>query len=312
MTVRPAPTISVVLPLYNHARYIEAALASVLRQTSPADEIILIDDGSTDDGISVAERVLAGTANARIYRQPNQGAHVTINRLVGFSRGVYVAILNSDDLFAPDKLARCREILDARPGIGLLCGALGVIDDDGRRLTKGETVDWLRRARRFHAESGLLQLSLLNENAVATTSNMVFSRSLWASVGGFQNLRYCHDLDFLMAAFARGSVVIDDDHEHMLYRVHAKNTIKENLDRIRMEIAAVIACALCESGGRLFGPVLDRGKMDSFLAFLNNKGMTGLICLLQTLFSDFPSRGAFYDHVADPARSEVLMRGLRT
>jgi hypothetical protein len=114
-----------------------------------------------------------------------------------------------------------------------------------------------------------------------------------------------------MAAFTRGSVMLDEDHEHILYRVHAANTIKENLDRIRVEIAAVLACALCESGGRLLGPVLERSTLDSFFGFLENKGMTGLICLLQTLFSGFASRAAFYDYVADPARAKVLMRGLR-
>ena len=61
-----------------------------------------------------------------------------------------------------------------------------------------------------------------------TTANMVFSRALWKRCEGFQEFRYCHDLDFLLTALSMGTVAIDRDHTNTYYRLHANNTIKEN------------------------------------------------------------------------------------
>ncbi|MGS0980163.1 glycosyltransferase family 2 protein [Burkholderia glumae] len=305
-----AATISVVIPLYNHARYIEGALDSVLSQTSPADEIILIDDGSSDDGYAVAQRVLARVPNARAFRQDNAGAHNTINRAIGISRGDYVAVLNSDDVFAPGKLERCRRVLGALPGTALVAGEIGIMDDHGTRLESGATIDWLARARAFLDDTGLPQLALLNENSVGTTSNMVFSRALWEAAGGFQPLRYCHDLDFLMYAYAHASVHVDRGHEHIVYRVHERNTIKEDLGRVRVEIAAVIAQALEMTGPALFSAKLGADDFDAFRRFLANKAMSDLVLFLQTAARAFASRAAFYAYATDPAQAEAFRSAL--
>jgi glycosyltransferase involved in cell wall biosynthesis len=301
------PTVSVVVPLYNHSRYIGAALESVLTQTSAADEIVLIDDGSTDNGIARAESVLKGHPNARVYRQPNCGAHSTLNTLVRISRGEYVAVLNSDDVFMPTKLARCRKIISEQPGTGLVCGAIELFDGDGQEVTGGPEVDWLDRARAFYNETGLRQLALLNENSVATTSNMVFSRSLWRSSCGFQNLRYCHDIDFLMTAFAYTTVVIDDAHPHIRYRTHATNTIKENVQNVRLELAAVIASTLYTSGQQLLGVDVSSKAIGGFRDFMRNKSCGDLIALFQTLCPGFASRAQFYAFVLAAERREMFL-----
>jgi glycosyltransferase involved in cell wall biosynthesis len=148
-TAPDVPSISVVVPLYNHAQYIEAALESVLSQTSLADEIILIDDGSSDDGFELAERLLADAPYAKTYRQESAGAHNTIDRAIAMSRGDYIAILNSDDVFVPTKLERCRTIIGERPGIGLIADNLGIVNADGMREISGGVVDWLNGAQRL-------------------------------------------------------------------------------------------------------------------------------------------------------------------
>lgn len=305
------PTISVVVPLYNHARYIEAALESVLSQTSPADEIILIDDGSSDNGFALAERVLVKVPQAKAYKQENAGAHNTINRAIGISRGEYIAVLNSDDVFAPTKLERVRAIVRDRPGIGLIAGKPGIMDDNSVRQNTGIAIDWLGRAASFLDETGLPQLALLNENFVATTSNMVFTRALWDAAGGFQPLRYCHDLDFLMFAYANSSVFLDREHEHIIYRVHENNTIKEDLSKVRVEIATVIAQALFASGPQLFSAGLGQRDLTAFLAFLRNKQLTEILCFFQTVLPTFPTRAAFYEYAAD-ARNAAAFRAAVT
>ncbi|MFL9857895.1 glycosyltransferase [Paraburkholderia madseniana] len=305
-----APIISVVVPLYNHAPYIEAALGSVLSQTSAADEIILIDDGSSDNGFELAQQVLSNVPHAKTFRQENAGAHTTINRGIELSSGDYIAVLNSDDLFAPAKLECCRAILRERRDVGLIAGNLGIIDGNGVRLQSGFAIDWLDRARRFLHETKLPQLALLNENFVATTSNMVFARELWRAAGGFQSLRYCHDLDFLMFACANSSVYLDLEEEHIAYRVHPNNTIWEDQSKVRIEVAAVIAQALCAAGPRLFSADLDEQDLAAFLRVLRNRRLTELVSYFQTVFPAFANRAAFYAHVADSSRVAAFQAAL--
>src|SRR5262249_15626438 len=96
--VRVAGLASVILPAYNHAAYIEEAVRSVLAQTWPDVELIVVDDGSTDGTLERARELAAQyPQRMRVIAQANQGAHVAINRGLAEARGDYLAILNSDD-----------------------------------------------------------------------------------------------------------------------------------------------------------------------------------------------------------------------
>ena len=288
---RPRTDIAVVVPLYNHERYISTALRSVLAQTAAAREIILIDDGSSDNGLAIAREVLRDVADCRVRSQPNAGAHATINRAFALTEAPFVAVLNSDDTFAPEKLAWCQDILAARPDTDLIAGRVTLIGERGEALAHGPSAAWLARAHDFADRTGLDRLALLHENHIATTSNMVVSRALWRRVGGFAALRYCHDLDFLMRAYDHGHVVLDRSRVHVRYRVHAANTIGEDARNIRVELAAVIAATLCESGARLL-PAGDAG-FAAFMEVLRAKGLSDLVLYFCAMFYHFESRDAF-------------------
>jgi len=293
---RPRTDIAVIVPLYNHERFVAATLRSLLDQTAAPAEIILIDDGSTDSGFTLARDILHDVPGCRVLTQKNAGAHVTINRAVAMTDAPYVAVLNSDDLFVREKLQWCQEMLAAAPGIDLLAGRVALIDGRGEAMTRGPDADWLARAEKFAHRTGLHQLSLLHENFVATTSNIVFSRAIWRRVGGFAALRYCHDLDFLMRAFDSGRVVLDPHRTHVRYRVHGGNTIAENPHKVRAELAAVIAATLCQSGPR----VLPDGAaaFAAFVEFLRTKQMSELVLYLSAVFPRFETRDAFFAFVA--------------
>jgi glycosyltransferase involved in cell wall biosynthesis len=302
--------ISVVVPLYNHADYIGSALNSLAHQASAADEVIVLDDGSSDDGGERACKALMGRPNARVLRQANAGAHATINRLFEMANGDYVAILNSDDLFAQAKLARCRALITVDPTVDLIVGEAQIIDDKGNVQRTGVAAEWMRRALAFRDAYNLPQLSLLHENWVATTSNMVISKRFWRAAGGFRDLRYCHDLDFLMTAFTHGRVVVDRGITHIQYRVHSRNTIAENLDKIRLEIAAVWANALFEADTRLIGGVRPEG-VGPFVAALESKGLSALICLFQTVRAGLASAPVFYDATLRSVATHAFLDHLR-
>jgi hypothetical protein len=110
-----------------------------------------------------------------------------------------------------------------------------------------------------------------------------------------------------MAAYRHGRVCIDDAAEHIQYRVHVANTIAEDLRKVRVEIAAVIAATLAGCGGlRLLEGPPTQASLGAFMRMLDNKGMTGLVCYLMALSRDFPDRFTFYRHIGLPETQAVL------
>ncbi len=114
-------TVSIITPCYNGARYLRETLASAAGQTRPPLEIIVVDDGSTDDSADIAETF---GAPVRVIRQPNQGESVARNRGLIEARGTHVLFLDADDLIAPEALQRMAVTLEGRPGGVALMGCV--------------------------------------------------------------------------------------------------------------------------------------------------------------------------------------------
>src|ERR1700738_1139741 len=109
--------VSVVLPVYNHERFVTAAIESVLAQSVQPREIICIDDGSSDGSAQAVQDIASRTSRVRCWTRANQGAHRTINEGVRAATSGYVAILNSDDIFHPRRLERGRGGFGAGAGM---------------------------------------------------------------------------------------------------------------------------------------------------------------------------------------------------
>lgn len=129
--------ISVVVPAYNTARFIVETLESIHRQTMPAAEIVVVDDGSTDDTGAVAEAWAAGQgAPVRVVRQPNAGVAAARNRGIREARSAWIAFLDSDDIYEPTALETFRAGHAAFPDTPWIAGDLALVSEDlGRVLT---------------------------------------------------------------------------------------------------------------------------------------------------------------------------------
>src|ERR1700688_3595306 len=127
-------TLSVVLPNYNHAKFVGRALAALLGQERTADEIIVIDDGSTDDSMAVIERIAAAAPAIRLLRNPNNiGVIPTLQRGLEAARGKYVYFAASDDWVFPGFFALALRRLEADRAVGLFCGEAMLIDGGTNR-----------------------------------------------------------------------------------------------------------------------------------------------------------------------------------
>ena len=112
------PKISVVIPVYNGALFIQGALQSVLNHTAPPIEIIVVDDGSTD-GTTDVVRLVNSAVPIRYHRQDNQGPSVARNLGVSLASGDWIAFLDADDIWHPEKLAIQADLIQAHPDVAL-------------------------------------------------------------------------------------------------------------------------------------------------------------------------------------------------
>jgi glycosyltransferase involved in cell wall biosynthesis len=178
-------TLSVVLPNYNHAKFIARALAALLRQERPADEIIVIDDGSTDDSIAVIERIAADAPAIRLLRNPsNIGVIPTLQRGLEAARGKYVYFAASDDWVFRGFFALALRRLEADPDMGLFCGEAMLVDGaNNRPFAVRPAVRPRLRAGRIEA-ARTEQLLRSTDNWILTGS-AIFRRDCVTWAGGF-------------------------------------------------------------------------------------------------------------------------------
>jgi glycosyltransferase involved in cell wall biosynthesis len=126
------PLVSILIPSYNHARFMQACLATVRSQTFQDWEVILLDDGSTDDSVEIAQRLADQDQRIKVYRNSqNLGTYGTEQRALDMSSGPYVAILNSDDLWHPEKLQKQVDQLDNNKSLPLSYTLGAVVGSDG-------------------------------------------------------------------------------------------------------------------------------------------------------------------------------------
>lgn len=179
------PRVAIIIPSYNHAAFLGAAIGSVLAQTFQDWTLLVLDDQSPDNSVEVAKsfddrriRVLVNDRNLGTYGSQQRGVEVTESE--------FVAILNSDDFWEPTKLAKQVALLDLHPQASA-CFTLGwMADADGAILEEDVHADWPT------AEVGDLLPHLLQENRILASS-VVFRRS-GCAVLSHQRFGFCGDV----------------------------------------------------------------------------------------------------------------------
>lgn len=235
-----APLVSVVIPAYGHAAYVERALRSVFAQTYRGLEVIVIDDGSLDGTADVAQRCLVDCPFPHaLVRQANAGAAQAINRGIAQAAGAFVQLLNSDDMLAPERVASMLAATAASAARWAFSG-IAVID------ASDATVDTLADRRAFDlmcATHGVplaetVGFALLTSNVAVSSGNLFFARDLAQEVGPFADYRYNHDWDFCLRALALAEPAWTGAALYR-YRLHGSNTITESAQKARDEAMRV-------------------------------------------------------------------------
>lgn len=176
--------LSVVVTNYNHARFLPAALDALLRQTRPADELIVIDDASTDDSIAVITPYLVRFAAARLVRNPvNLGCIANLNRAIDMVRGDVVFFAAADDVAYPPLFEAGLALLAAHPGAALASARTELMAADGQIVGTLATPAPLRQAG-YIAPDAARRL-LMRDDGWFTGNTTLYRRAPLAAAGGF-------------------------------------------------------------------------------------------------------------------------------
>jgi len=211
-----SPLVSVIVPCYNHERYVEKAVLSVLDQSYSRIQLIVIDDGSHDESVerlkSLQERF-----GFTLICQENRGVCKTLNRAIReAAEGDFIALLASDDFWHRDKLLLQMNELQRTPA-SEFCFSQAVEFIDENNLERGQTFP--RRCLRGQ----ILSKVFIRQHVPAGT--MLFSRRLYDRLGGFDENLKEEDWDFVIRS-ASATEFAAVDTPLLYYRSHASNTMK--------------------------------------------------------------------------------------
>jgi len=214
-------SIAAILPLYNGELWVEGALRSILAQTLLPDEIIVVDDGSTDGGLEIVRRVTDGNPTVRIVSQLNAGQSAARNLAISLTACAYVALIDQDDLWYPDHLHTLRTAVRKHQGLrlGWAYSDFDDIDIHGRMVMR----DFVTRSRTDNPKRDLLKI--LQQGVVIQPSATLISRAAILDVGGFDvRLSGYEDDDLFLRIFLGNYDNVYLEHPTSQWRIHASSS----------------------------------------------------------------------------------------
>lgn len=240
------PLVTVALPAYRHEAFVEESMLSIYHQTYDRLELVIVDDRSPDETFDVAQS-LASRSWFRgrfervhvVQNEVNVGAHESLNRAMALANGKYISLLNSDDLYGPTRIARLVEICGATDSE---CAFTSVepVNEIGRPVLNDPLAQSIAlNSRRATENLPSLSFGFLRYQLSSSTGNIFLSKALHQQVGGFINLKYCHDWDYMLRLIAKVEPAYVDEPLYR-YRLHGGNSFRSLSDIAEAESEVVL------------------------------------------------------------------------
>lgn len=227
----PVPKVSVLLPVYNGEAFLDETVASVLAQTMTAFELIIIDDGSQDGTLGLAQEWEAREPRVRVLRHPggvNRGVSATRNLGAASARAEFLAFIDGDDVWPPGKLAHQLAIFEQHPEVGLVGGAARYWESwrggEDMLVVAGHRPDAV--VPMFEAACDTYPLG---EAQAPCPSTLMVRRSLYDRIGGFEAqfegiYQLYEDQAFLTKCYTAAPVYMASE-TYCLYRQHDSSIV---------------------------------------------------------------------------------------
>jgi glycosyltransferase involved in cell wall biosynthesis len=223
-TMQARPSVSAIIPTFNRATLLKHALDSVYAQTRPPDEVIVVDDGSSD---STRRMIADHFPKVRYLHQQNAGVSAARNYGIQAASGDWLALLDSDDVWLPDKLAIQLARLDDNPGLNV-CHSEEIWIRNGRRVNPGNK----------HRKAGGWIFRMCLPLCAMSPSSVLIHHSVLAATGAFdETLPACEDYDLWLRITSRYPVLFIDQPLIIKYGGHADQLSNAfwGMDRFRIE-----------------------------------------------------------------------------
>lgn len=218
--VTDTPLVTVIIASYNHARYIEASITSVINQTYKNIELLVIDDGSKDDSPAVLKR-LQEQYGFDLRFQANQGLARTLNDAIARAKGDLIVPFGSDDIMLPHRIATQVEYMNGKPEVGICSANIETIDQDGKVMGAREQRNRNLPFRRLDFDD-----LFLDRKPGPMAATLMLRREALEKVGGFNADIRLEDV-YIELSIARAGYFIDVLGEVLAqYRDHPTNTFK--------------------------------------------------------------------------------------
>lgn len=202
--------VSVVVPCFNHGHFLKETISSILASFYKNIEIIIVDDGSTDDSRLVADSLVNEFANVHYLYQENQGPSAARNNGIAHAHGIYILPLDADDLISPDYIGKAVDVLDSRPEVKVVYA----------------------EAEKFGAVNKLWKLKPYSRKALAM-DNMIYVSAIyrkadWSRVGGYteETVLVREDWEFWIKMLKNGGEVVKLPFVGFYYRIHSTSRRK--------------------------------------------------------------------------------------
>jgi glycosyltransferase involved in cell wall biosynthesis len=222
-----APLVSILIPAFNHERFVLRCLDSVLEEPWPAKELVVVDDGSSDGtGERIADWVAQHEAAlpVRFLRRPHKGVAATLNELAQLARGEFLRLGASDDWFLPGGLAAQVRYLQEHPAKLAVVGDSIVVDRDGRRLHDSGMCGLHRADKRLWRTDEGIRRAVIGQWAVGGPVALLRRRAV-TQLGGWTEGLQIDDWDFFLRLAARDALGFVDVRV-CAYRLHGANLSK--------------------------------------------------------------------------------------
>ena len=234
--------VTVLMPAYNAARHIPEAIQSVLAQSHADFELLVINDGSTDETPTILEECARQDPRIRILSQENRGMAESLNRALMETQAEWVFRMDADDIMLPERLQRQIAFIQANPEVKVASCLAQYISETGKKLGKSTselmTVEKFHWYVQHHEAIGLLH------------PGVVMHRETVLSVGGYRGQFWpADDIDLWNRLAEKGHVILVQNEVLMLYRVHTGSVSTAKYANARLKYEWVRACMNARRSG---------------------------------------------------------------
>ncbi|GGD40677.1 hypothetical protein GCM10012288_13420 [Malaciobacter pacificus] len=221
------PLVSILIPLYNHEKFIENTLESIKKDKYKQKEVLIINDGSNDNSHEIVLKWIEKNKKEInvIYKyRENKGVRITLNELISLSKGKYIIQFSSDDYLINNTISERVKILENNPSKLMLIADAIVVDDDDNKIFDSANFQLHSGKKENYFSDKTLKKEILYNWSVVGPVYMVNKR-IYDKIGYYDPEIYLEDWDYAVRTISKNAILFFDE-KVAAYRLHENNTIK--------------------------------------------------------------------------------------